>query len=311
MSVRLPSVLLMLVVVGCGNSPTAVVRNAPQLPSGSPTSSPLPVPVSVSADAACPKQDPTHLQANQVNVTDAFVCREVDRKVPGDGVWLFQVVRRVTSGLNPLLAAYNAPDAGPAGPGVACTAELPDPLVVYLHSDTGVRAVRAPWTECRKPTTEAASAYLASRTTVVWEKKDRQTQTQMSIDSACSDAYKDTLALDETYNPNRTNDAALPTALSGPVSVCTYRVQPDAQGDRIGHLDGHRSLTAEQILAINSAITHVRVDPRCSRHQQTRFALLSTGRGDPTVVALDGCAISQSNRWWRADADLRSALTTG
>jgi hypothetical protein len=93
------------------------------------------------------------------------------------------------------------------------------------------------------------------------------------------------------------------------VLVCTYQVEADAQGNRIGRLDGHRALTADEIAAVNAALTNVTVDPTCSRSTQTRFALLVAKNG-PTVVALDGgCAVSQNDGgWFRAGDDLRAAL---
>ncbi len=305
MSVRVPAcVLAALLLAACGESKQAQVLE-PQPSSSAPTASASPLPDSIPPDSACPKGEMVHLPADQGPVTDAFLCGSEDRPVAGDGVWLFQVVRRITGGLDPLLAAYNPADAA-VPRNVTCPMNLPDPLVVWLHSADGVVAVRAARDVCSHPTADGTAAYDAMTTTIVWEKKDRQTQTELSIDSRCSDAYKDMLTYD--IQSGQANRSDRPTALVGPVSVCTYRVETDAQGDRIGHLDGHRVLTGQQVDAVNAALARVRVDETCSRREHTRFALLTTSAGAPTDVALDGCAVSQNGSWWRAGDDLRSAL---
>ena len=77
---------------------------------------------------------------------------------------------------------------------------------------------------------------------------------------------------------------------------------------RFGQLDAHRILTGEDLGAVNTALGLVRSDPSCSRQEHTRFALLTAGGIAETVVALDGCAVSQGSGWWRADDQLRTAV---
>jgi hypothetical protein len=227
--------------------------------------------------------------------------------VPSDGVWTFQVVRRVTGGLDPLLAAYAVPDAGPAAPGTACSAVAWASLAVFLHNASGVRAVRAPQDDCGGPTSAARTAYESVTTTVVWEKKTRQIQSQQSVDSSCPDQFKDMLAIDEQFQSSGRSPAA-PRPVAAPALECTYRVVVDAQGDRVGHLQSHRTLTADQLAAVNGALSHLRADPTCSRHEQTRFAVLGMTREPTTYVAVDGCAVAQDSGWWRAGDNLRATL---
>jgi len=303
--------LLVLLLTGCGQ---AAGTTAAEPVSSSPTGRPVPaaVPGGVTPDDACPAQEPGHLSREHGGVIDAHVCVDEDRAVPGEGVVLFHVVRRVTGGLDALLTAYAAPDDAPE-PDTACAAVGWSQLVVHLRDDSGTHAVRAPVTTCNAPTEAAQSAYTALTTQVVGEQRDRTVQSQLSVDSNCPDAYKDTLSIDEdldSASPGQATPgtAATPRRLSGPVSVCTYRVAPDDQGTRVGRLDGHRTLTADQLSAVDEALGSARPDPTCSRHEHTRFALLGIDQQDATVVALDGCAVAQDGGWWRADDRLRLAI---
>ncbi|MDX6218244.1 MAG: hypothetical protein QOG99_3828 [Frankiales bacterium] len=271
-----------------------------------PTTSPSPLSSSVPMDVACPVQEPVHLADDQPPVTDAFICGEDDQRVPGDGIWLVRYVHRITGGLEGLLAAYQAADTPPpTGEQFGCPTVLYAPSTVYLHSDEGTVAVRAPRGVCSDPQATASEAFRALTTETVWTQRDRRVQSEESVTTGCTDAYKDTLSMD-AGSPSRTPSA---TPLEGPVLVCTYKVEADAQGDRIGRLDGHRALTADEIAAVNAALRNVTVDPTCNRSTQTRFALLVAKNG-PTVVALDGgCAVSQNDGgWFRAGDDLRAAL---
>lgn len=254
---------------------------------------------------------PVHLPPDQDTVTDAFVCGEETRSVPGQGEWTFLEVHRVTSGLDRLLATYVEPDdTRPLPAGVGCTADLQDPRVVYLHSARGVRAVRAPEDQCGHPTAAGVSAFSALGLTLVWEKRDTQTQSQRSIDSGCSDAYKDTLFEDARYGGNAPSHQVHPRPLPEAVTVCRYRDVVDAQGDRVGHLTGSGTLSGQQRDAVDRALAGATVDPTCSREAQRAFALLvgPAPENATTVVALDGCAVSQGDGWWRAGDDLRAAL---
>ncbi|WP_143087239.1 hypothetical protein [Geodermatophilus ruber] len=296
--------LLAVVVAGCGTAVTG--QHTPG--GGSPaTPAPSSSGPAVEPEAACPVQTPEHLSGGGADATEVYICTRESRAVPDDGMWMFQVVRRVSGGLDPLLQAYAAPDDSPVS-GIACAAIGYDPLVVYLHGDGGTRAVRAPVDTCGAPTAQARSAYDSLVTTVVRERSDARIQSQLSVDTQCPDAFKDILSLDERDRLSGADDGLAPEPLSDPVSVCEYRITTDADGNRIGHLDGHRILSGDRLRALNTALGHVRHDPSCSRHEQTSFAVLNMGGSQETVVALDGCAVSQGYGWWRADDQLRLAV---
>jgi len=303
--------LLVLSLTACGQA--AGTDAASPVSSGSPASqvAPAATPAAVTSGDACPAQEPSHLPQALEAVTEAYICLGEDRAVPGEGVALVQVVRRVTGGLDALLTAYAAPDEAPT-PDTICGLAAWNPLVVYLHDDSGVHAVRAPTTSCSAPTEPASSAYTALVTAVVGEGDSRTLQSQLSVDSNCPDDYKDTLSIDEQLDNTSPSDlgtaASTPTPLTSPVSVCTYRFTSDEQGMRAGRLDGHDTLTGDQLSAVNEALSLARPDPSCSRQEHTRFAVLNGGQRDSTVVALDGCAVSQDEGWWGAADQLRLSL---
>jgi hypothetical protein len=300
-STGLAGLLLAVVLAGCataGSAQTGVGGGSPSAPvSGS---------SEVDRAGACPQQTPAHLAGRGAGVTNAYICARESRPVPGDGVWMFEVVRRVSGGLDVLLQAYAVPDAAPV-PDIACAAVAYDPLVVHLHGPRGTEAVRAPVDACGAPLRQARAAYDSLVTTVVAERADARIQSQLSVDTQCPESFKDVLAISEHDGPAGARNGVSPTPLADPVSVCTYRVGTDADGLRIGHLDGHRVLTGDRLRALNAALARVRRDPGCSRSEQRRFAVLAMGTGQETVVALDGCAVSQGADWWRADSQLRRA----
>ncbi|MCU1593153.1 MAG: hypothetical protein JWO12_545 [Frankiales bacterium] len=302
--------LVGLLLAGCGNASVAARSEGPSSPPAAPTFSPSPLPGTVPESQACPNLEPEHLPSDQDTVTDAFICEQGARTVPGDGIWSFSSVKRLTSGLNELLRAYSKPDDTTQPPGGAvCSAVGTSPLTVWLHSDRGTSAVRATREVCGEPTKEAAAAYAALSTTVVSETKLQQVQSQLSIDSKCPEAYKDVLSLEEQDGRKQENSRTLPTPVSGRASVCTYTVEVDKDGDRVGRLTKHHDLDAEQLKTLNEALTHVKVDGTCSRHDQTGFALLDTGKPDPLFIALGGCAVQENHDWWRAGEDVRAAVS--
>ena len=189
----------------------------------------------------------------------------------------------------------------------ACTSELPNPLVVYL--DTGRSLpVRAPHDPCGKPTAAARTAYDGlTLQELTATKRDRVTS-QESLDTQCSDSWKDMLAVEEGFG-SPAQRSAVPDPLREPTRLCLYRVQKDAQGDRIGHLTTGRELTPGQVRQVNAELARSTADPSCGRHDHTMFALLSSAGGsDGTLVAVDGCAVQQGDGWWRATDGLRDLV---
>jgi hypothetical protein len=159
------------------------------------------------------------------------------------------------------------------------------------------------------PTAAAYKAYAGLLTEVVSERKLQHVQSELSIDSKCPESYKDVLALEEQDSRVQENSRALPNPVSGRASVCTYVVEVDKDGDRIGQLKSHHELDAAHLRALNVGLTKVTVDGTCSRHDQTGFALVDSGRPDPLLIALNGCAVQEGHDWWRAGDDVRGAVS--
>lgn len=314
------AVLAALLLAGCGNGVQATdARRASDAPltayasEAEPSAEPSGDYVGVAGDlaksvpavaAACPalraKRLPENPPADQI-----FFCTMATRPVAGDGEWMFAQVRRVTGGVEKLFAAYAHRDAR-LGQG-ACKADLPDPRVVWLHTEP-IRMVHAPRDKCGKPTDVAREAFDSLTTEIVADVRMRQVQSQQSIDTGCSQQWKDMLselARDSTAAPS-----GAPSPMpAGPAKVCRYTVQVDAQGSRVGELVSAQQLDAERVQAINTALAAARPDATCRRDEHHSFAVvtISTG-GDELYAALDGCAVQQGNKWWRAGDDLRDLL---
>lgn len=277
---------------GCGNSMAGQQESlkAGATPSYDP----------ISRSEACPGRAPEHLPAGQKPVARAYVCTDETRRVPGDGEWLFSVVKGVTGGLDALLEVYGTPDAEPSN-GV-CTLDLPFPLLVWLHGDD-VTGVRAPVDGCSKPIPEAGTAYRNLVLTEVTATKVRRIRSEPSITSGCPEQYKDMLAIEqEMAGPRRSSPK--PEPLSSGSRVCRY----DAK-DEEGQLRSAGTPTASELSGLNEALAQSVQDPTCSRTGHTKFALVwNTSNSSSTLVALDGCAVQQDGGWWRATDRLRELL---
>jgi hypothetical protein len=288
--------LSLVLCASCGNQRTSTL-----LPKG-PTSTPTSAAVSTVADA-CPSLEPTHLDGDG---GQAYICSTDFRDVAGDGQWEYSVVQHVTGGLQALLDVYATKDAKiPAD--TACTAELPAPLVLWLHG-SDVTAVRAPRDACNKPTLEARAAYDALQLTEVSSTKLRRITSQQSIDLGCSDQYKDMLTV---YAQDRSQKSSKPHA--EPIAVgsrtCVYDVKPGQGNTPVGELRTGHALTAAEVSSINAQLPEAAVDPSCTRIGHSSFALVAGPRSSELLVALHGCAVQQGGDYWRASEKLRTLLS--
>jgi hypothetical protein len=262
----------------------------------------------ISAADACPTAAGVHLPDDVGPVRAAYFCARETRPVPGDGEWQFLVVKGVTSGLGPLLAVYGTPDARPSSG--ACDLVGFEPRLLHLHGSTTV-AVRAPLDGCGKPILAAIGALDALGTVEITATRLNRVTSQLAQTSACSDSYKDMLAIEESYGGPR-QVSADPRPVGSGASLCIYSVTRDPHGYRFTWLSSARQLTSRDVSRINSALAGSTMDASCSRHQHGRFALLQAGGtagGPTTLVALDGCAVQQDGGWWRATDRLRALLT--
>lgn len=252
----------------------------------------------------------THLPEDVGTITTAYLCEIVDRKVAGDGTWQFQVVRRISGGMADLQRALEEPDAAPTNG--SCTAQFDIGRPIWVVGDRAA-LVRVPLDECGHAVESAKVAVEALPTKVVSETKLRQTESQVALDTECSQDWKDMLRVEAADNgpepaipfpPN-------PPALSGDRTwrVCAYAAEQPEGDVPIGTLLSGRKLTADEVEQVNAALARATYDPTCARDDHTRFVLLTDGRGEPYLVALDGCAVQQGIGWWRAPESLRTLLS--
>jgi hypothetical protein len=299
---RVPTALLATFVVGLSAGCAQPVSTGSP-PPATPVEDTSPPYGPISAADACPAVAPVHLPDAGPSPTQAYVCVQLFRKVPGDGEWQFSVVKGVTSGLAAVMRAYRTPDA-PLTAG-ACTADYRNPLVIFLPGSRPL-AVRAPRDGCGQPSGAAVRAYEALGTVELTATKLTRVTSQLAQTSGCSDMYKDMLAIEESLgNPRQTSKVPSPVELGD--ELCIYTVTLDPHGYRFAWLSSARQLSRTDVDRINSALAGATVDASCSRHQHTRFALLGIG-GATTLVALDGCAVQQNGGWWRATDRLRALV---
>ncbi|CAD5996215.1 hypothetical protein [Agreia sp. COWG] len=159
--------LVVAALAGCSApapspSPTATATAVPSdLQGGRQPTTTMPLmqfPDSAELGAWCPLDTPAvHLHQLDVEVTGAVVCTSA---LGTDGAATI-TVNTVEAGLDALLDAYAAPNA-PIDDTIACTAQLKDPLLVWL-SYPGERAypVYAPVDACGFPTADAESAFTS------------------------------------------------------------------------------------------------------------------------------------------------------
>lgn len=252
-------------------------------------------------DTYCPTPNAGHLPTD-AEADDAYICSTEDREVTGEGTWTFAVVRRVTGGLDGLLDSYATPDA-PLTDG-ACTAELPDPRVVWLKMGGDVIGVRAPRDPCAKPTAPAIAAFSALTTEPLVEEKLQQASSSLADESGCSQEWKDMLSIEA--GEGAAPSAVPPLPLTGePLVACSYSSysSPDS-----GELVAAKPLDASAIAAINAELAKSTADATCERAGHQLFVVMLTPDGGATYVSVDGCAAQQDGGWWRGTDALRALL---
>jgi hypothetical protein len=247
----------------------------------------------------------THLPADVGPITAAYLCEVVDRSVPGDGVWQYQVVREVTGGLPALEEALAVPDA-PRNSGM-CTLQFDIGRPIWVVGQRSA-LVRVPLDGCGHAVQGAKDVLEQLPTKVVSEKRTRQMETQTAVDSGCSQDFKDMLRVESA--DNRLPDVEAPPQLDESMrwTVCRYDVVSQDGGG--GSLTSADRLTPKQVTRLNAALAASHADPSCRRDDHTRFATVIDVDGSNywLDVALDGCAVQRGSDWWRADPEVRRLL---
>ena len=248
-------------------------------------------------------------------VTDAFICSTTRKIVPDDGEWLFQEARRITGGLEELLHVYAMPDARPTPTDDTSTVEqiclfsISITPPIWLHG-AAVLAVRPPLGRCGNPIRGVNAALRRLTTQVVVSEPVRQVSSQLSIDSGCSDQGKNVMSIDAELGEPPSSESPQPLPIE-PHLVCTYQVIESGDDWRLIAAD---RIGPAQLEPINSALAESVPEASCRRGIESRYAVMYPAERDgefATYVAVDGCAVQQDNRWWRASDQLRALLTVG
>ncbi|TCO47358.1 hypothetical protein [Actinocrispum wychmicini] len=221
-------------------------------------------------------------------VPDGFVtawvlrCRSEVRDVPDKGKWAVRIEERADTAAPDLIAQLRRP-SDPAWNG-ACSMELVVPPYFVLVDAAGKAIVPdIPRDGCRKPRREAIAAVNALPFHVVSETQVNQVQSQQSIESGCSDARKNTVALSEGRpgSPTPTWPKAVTT-----IRVCVYdHVTVDSVP--VGKLASARTVSGDAAKTLTDALDKAGPAAACTT-QASRFAYLMAG-GDGPTVELDGC----------------------
>ncbi len=244
-----------------------------------------------------------HLPEDFGTIRAAYRCAVVDREVPGDGVWQYQVVRAVTGELQQLQQVLEEPDAAPTSG--SCTAEFDIGPPIWVVGTKDAALVRVPLDECGHALGSAVEVVDGLPMKKVSAQRLQQVESQTAVDSGCSQDFKDLLRIEASTGYGRPGTTPPRLDEGRGWTVCRYRAVTQ---DQVGSLASADRLSTAQVAAINAALAGSRGDDTCRRDDHSRFATITDGN-DWLDVALDGCAVQQGSTWWRAPAELRRMLT--
>lgn len=266
---------LVLVVAGCGANS--------ELPVGEP---PAPGPP-VWVEPVCPPEAGVGMlmgneQPRRGAVPADFVtvsvmrCRSGRQRLAGKGEWSTAISEKADTSADDLVAQLRKPSEPHTDK--PCTADyIAPPYFLLINSEGKAVLPQVPQDPCGKPKIEVRNALDALPYKLVSETPMGQSQSQLSMNTGCSDSWKDLLALDGiSYQPG---PAAKALKGSGQVRVCVFQ----SEGE-IGKLVSGHNVPAEQLTSLDSAGPAA---PCAAKH--TRFATLTGDSGGDAMVELDGC----------------------
>jgi hypothetical protein len=267
--------VLVLLVAGCGANS--------ELPVGEPPAPGAPVWVEPGCSQWAPDLMPGEADGKRGAVPDDFVtvsvmrCRTSVRRLPDKGEWTTVVTEKAGTPAEDLVAQLRK--ASDRRTSEACTLEfVAPPYFVLINAEGKAVLPQVPTDACGKPRIEVRNTLDALPYKTVSETLVNQSQSQLSIDTGCSSAWKDLLAIDEiSYKPGPATKVMRAT---GQVRVCVFQ----SEGD-IGKLVSGHTVPAGQLTSLDSAGPAAPCEA-----EHTRFATLTgdSGGGD-AMVELDGC----------------------
>jgi hypothetical protein len=264
--------MLVAVLAGCGANS--------ELPVGEPPAPGPPVWVEpgCGADAMGMVMGPEQPKRGAVPadfVTVAVMrCRTGVSKAEGRGEWTTWITEKADTSAENLVAQVRKPsDRRTDAP---CTADyIAPPYFMLINAEGKAVLPEVPQDPCGKPKIEVRNTLDALPYKLVSETLIRQIQSQGSIDTGCSDSWKDLLAIDGiSYKPG---PAAKVMRSSEPVLVCVYR----SEGE-VGKLVAGHKIPAEQLATLDNVGPAV---PCEAKH--STYAVLSGGT--EALIELDGC----------------------
>jgi hypothetical protein len=297
--------LLIALVVGCGA--------APSRDEGSGSSATVVSPVWV--EPSCPDQLPDDSGSASTitgGIPADFVtswvlrCRSDIRDVPGDGRWMVLVAERADTPAPDLLDLLGQP-SNPRSGG-ACPAMLVVPPYFALVDPTGKALLPTiPTDECGFPREQARTALEALPFRALSEKRVRQLESQQSIDSGCSESWKDELVIEGERATPGPATPVWPTP-SDALRVCVY----DTGGavEPVGRFASGRTITGDAARTLSEALDKAGPATTCAT-PHTRFAVvIRDGAAQRAVAELDGCRrlLRPNNTLGQLDAFAINAL---
>lgn len=271
---------------------------------------------------AAPTPDLVPLPSDSVLVS-ATRCIFLPTVVPGDGEWLIRSDQRVDSSLAALAAALRLPSqATPAN--VACSLIGYIPIVITV-TDTKGRQIRPllPHEVCGGPLPAAVNAIAALPWQTVATHEVRQTRSQFSVDTGCSDEYKPVVALQGSVGSGTRQRLPFATDITS-LQVCRYALDPDpnnaiqlgANGSRGvahgGRLVGVSTMDAADARVFLAAVAAAPTARPCTQ-PEAPFANVGTPGVNPALltVELGGCdRVLIGSDLRQLDAATVSKLTT-
>lgn len=287
-----------LLLAGCG---TGHGRSVISTGHGAPPSS-APAPGAAALAGLCP-DGITRLAARRVPAgfvaVAAYECTRTTEAVAGRGVWVVELERRATAGLQPLLAALRRPDQPPPKPGVACPASilLVAPIALQDRSG-GLLRPALPLDQCHQPQAGAVQAIEKLAWKTVARQLVRPLQSPAEASSGCVSDYKDVFDLLAAHLQPGPAGPPVTGRPSG-LTVCVYRDRPStnhpvgptgpAAALPLGTLVGGGRVTGAEVAVLLEGLSAGRASAGCPVAHPEFAVLRPAGGGADAYVEVGGC----------------------
>ena len=217
------------------------------------------------------------------------------------------VAERADTSASDLVDQLRRPSDSSSTP-TPCRAMLVIPPYFALVDPAGKALLPAiPTDECANPREEARTALEALPFRVLSETRVRQLESQQSIDSGCSEFWKDELTIDAGHAKPGPATPLWPTPAA--LRVCIYDTSRSTE-DLVGQFASGRTLTGDAAKTLSDALGKAGPATACST-PHARFAVVNLdSTGQRAVAALDGCrhVLRPNNTIGQLDASAIDAL---